>query len=124
MTPAQLRSAAPLLLALERLPDTTPGVDVSLSLSQPNTDGNYGWAKIDISEHELRLGIGEHFYDTRVGGDTESQTVFETYAGAETCQGAIELWLPHAEARAADGSLHVEADNSDVDWDDFGEEES
>jgi hypothetical protein len=123
MTPAQLRSVAALLLALKRLPHTTRGVDVSLTYAQPNTDGNYGWATIDISEHELRLGIGEHFYDPGGGGDTESQTLFETYAGADSCQGDIELWLSYAEARAADGSLSIEADSSDIDWDDYGEEE-
>jgi hypothetical protein len=124
MTPAQLRSIAALLLALKRLPLTTPGIDISLSFSQPNTDGNYGWAKIHISEYELRLGIGEHFYDPRVGGDTKSQTLFETCAGADTFLGDIESWLSYAEARSADGSLSVEEDNSDfegIDWEDLGQ---
>jgi hypothetical protein len=124
MTPAQLRSAAALLLVLERLPFTSPGVNVSLAFNQPNTDGNYGWAKISINETELQLGIGEHFYDPRVGGDTESETLFEAHAGADASQGSIELWLPYAEARIADGSLLVEADDSDrglIDWSDTGE---
>jgi hypothetical protein len=86
MAPAQLRSVAALLFALKRLPRTTPGVDVSLSYSQSNTDGNYGWASIGISENELRLGVGEHFYDPGVGGDTESQTLFEAFASADRCQ--------------------------------------
>ena len=118
MTPAELRSLAALLLALERLPCETPGVDISLTLSQPNLDGNYGWADLYISQTEFRLGIGEHFYDPSVGGDTESQTLYEACAGDDAAEGDIELWLSYAEARSADGSVLIE-DNSDleeVDW--------
>jgi hypothetical protein len=42
MSPDDLRSAASVLLALERLPATTPGVQVTFGFAQPNTDGNYG----------------------------------------------------------------------------------
>ena len=81
MSPADLRAAASILLALERLPLTTPGVQVTFGFVQPNTDGNFGWADIEISENEFRLGTGEHFHDPAVGGDTESRTVFEMQAG-------------------------------------------
>jgi hypothetical protein len=72
MRPAHLRAAASILLALERLPATTPGMQVTCSFQQPNFDGNYGWADITVSEDNFSLGLGEHFYDPTVGGDTET----------------------------------------------------
>ena len=121
LTPAELRSLAALLLAVERLPCVTPGVDVSLTLSQPNLDGNYGWADLYISEAEFRLGIGEHFYDPSVGGDTESRTLYEACAGDDAAEGDIALWLSYAEVRSADGSVLIE-DNSDLEEIDWGNE--
>ena len=44
MPASDLRSAATVILALERLPHTTLGVDASFSFTQPNQDGNYGRA--------------------------------------------------------------------------------
>ncbi len=120
MTPEELRSLAALLLALERLPCVTPGVDVSITISQPNLDGNYGWANLYISETEFRLGTGEHFYDPSVGGDTESRTLYEACAGDDAAEGDVDLWLSYAEARSADGSVLIDEDNSDlevIDWD-------
>jgi hypothetical protein len=58
MRPAHLRAAASILLALERLPATTPGMQVTFSFQQPNFDGNYGWADITVSEDNFSLGLG------------------------------------------------------------------
>lgn len=73
MSPGHVRSAASVLLALERLPATTSGIQVTFGFIQRNTDGNYGWVDIAISEDGLRLGIGEHYYDPSAGADTESR---------------------------------------------------
>lgn len=119
MSPGSLHSAAAFLLALKRLPRRTLGVDVSLSFSQPNTDGNYGWTNIYISEDEIQLDVGEHFYDPGVGGDTETQTLFEAVAGGSS-DGDVEQWIEFAEARAQDGYLRIDHDNSDhnaIEWD-------
>jgi hypothetical protein len=118
MSPDDLRAAASVLLALERLPATTPGVQVTLGFAQPNTDGNYGWADIEISENEFRLGVGEHFYDPSVGGDTESRTVFETQAGGDWREGDIDDWLPVANVIASQGSVSSEdySDHEAIEW--------
>lgn len=77
MTPRHILNASAVLRALERLPATTAGIQMTFGFVQRNTGGNYGWADISISETELTLGLGEHFYDPSVGGDTESRHAFE-----------------------------------------------
>jgi hypothetical protein len=78
---------------LEQLPGTTPGVNTRISFVQPNTNGNFGWADIEISGSEFRLSRGEHYYDPTVGGDTESRTEFEAFAESEWAEGDIDDWL-------------------------------
>ena len=92
MSPGHIRSAAGVLLALERLPAMTAGIQITFGFVQHNTNGNYGWADISISESELRLGIGEHYYDPSVGGDTESRILFEAVAGGDSAEGDIDDW--------------------------------
>lgn len=131
LEPHKLCCVSVLLLAIERLPLTTPNVDVRILFSQPNRDGNYGWADISISEEELRLSIGEHFYDSAVGGDTETHILFEAIAGTDYASGDtdyasgdIERWLEHAAARSQDGALVIDDDNTDysaLDWYDYDE---
>ena len=72
---------------------------MSITISQPNLDGNYGWANLYISETEFHLGTGEHFYDPSVGGDTESRTLYEACAGDDAAEGD-EIWL-HTQRRGA-----------------------
>ena len=118
MSPDDLRAAASVLLALERLPATTPGVQITFGFAQPNTSGNFGWADIEISENEFRLGVGEHFYDPSVGGDTESRTVFETQAGGDWREGDIDDWLPVANVIASEGSVSSEdySNHEAIEW--------
>jgi hypothetical protein len=127
MTPSNLRAAASVLLALERLPATTPGIQVIFGFTQPNIDGNYGWVDIKISETEFRLGVGEHFYDppingegatTSVGGETDTRIVFEAQAGNDWREGDIEDWLPVANVIAFDGLINAEdySDHDAIEW--------
>jgi hypothetical protein len=117
MNPVDLRVAATVLFALERLPDSTPGIQVTFGFSQPNTDGNYGWADIEISEDEFRLTTGEHFYDPGVGGDTETRILFEAQVGGH-CLGEINEWLPVANVIAFEGRVSAEdySDYDVMDW--------
>ena len=108
MRPSDVRAAASVLLALERLPDITPGVQITFGFTQPNTDGNFGWVDIEISEDELRFGVGEHFYSPGVGGDTEARTLFETQAGGDWREGEIDDWLPVAAVIASGGRVSAE----------------
>jgi hypothetical protein len=77
MTPADLRAIASLFLALQRLPLETPGVAVSIALRQWYSEGNHAWLDLWIDPYELRLAMGQHFYNADVDGDTESDTLFE-----------------------------------------------
>ncbi len=123
MMPNHLRSAAALLLALERLPVTTPGIEMTFGFTQRNTDGNCGWADITISEHEITLGVGEHFYDPGVGGDTESRDVFAAIAGGNATDGDIDDWTEVAAVISAGGKVDVEdySDYDAIDWTSDGE---
>jgi hypothetical protein len=132
MSPAHVRTAASVLLALEHLPATTPGIQVTFGFVQRNTDGNYGWADITISEDEFRLGVGEHYYDPSVGGDTETRIAFEAQAGGEWTEGDIDDWLPVANVIATEGDISMEdySDYEAIEWanetdqDEIGEPES
>ena len=119
MSPHALRTAAVLLLALERLPRSTSGISASLAFLSDNTNGNYGWASIEFCEKEFELGTGEHFYSCAVGGDTQSRTVFETQVGTSLRNGNIEDWLETAQFLAKHERLSVD-DNSThdaIEWD-------
>lgn len=118
MPPSDLRSAAAVLLALERLPYATPGVHVGFTFTQPNQDGNYGWVNGEITEDVIRLWLGEHYYSAAVGGDTEHRVVFETHAGSDTLEGGIEYWLEVALGIEQEARLTF-ADNSDIHWETF-----
>ncbi|MGH6662618.1 MAG: hypothetical protein ACREB6_13860 [Rhodospirillales bacterium] len=124
MRPVDVRAAASVLLALERLPDITPGVQITFGFAQPNTDGNFGWADIEISEDELRFGLGEHFYSPAVGGDTEVRTVFESQAGGDWREGEIDDWLPVASVIASEGHVSAEdySEFDETDWHSEGDE--
>jgi hypothetical protein len=118
MTPSRLRSAAALLLALERLPVTTPGIQLTFGFMQRSTTGNYGWADITISEEEFTLHVGEHFYDPSVGGDTESRDLFSAMAGSGDRDGDINGWIRVATVISAEGEIAVD-DNCDyetIEW--------
>lgn len=118
MTPRHIRCASAMLRALERFPVATPGIQMTFGFVQPNTDGNYGWADISISKSDFTLGVGEHFYDPAVGGDTESKHVFEAYAGGSSAEGDIDDWLAVAEVISAGGEIDVEDDTDydAIDW--------
>jgi hypothetical protein len=116
MTPGHIRSASAMLQALERLPATTTGIHITFGFVRRNTVGNYSWIDIFLSENELRLGIGEHFYDPEVGGDTESRIAFEAFAGAESSDGDIEDWLVVAESTGGEVIVEDDTDYDSIDW--------
>jgi hypothetical protein len=112
MSPADIHVAAAVLLALERLPATTPGVQATFGFVQPNVDGNYSWADIRFDEEGFRLSVGEHFYTPDVGGDTESRIVFETQSGTQWREGDIGEWLEVASWIASMGRVSWEDDSA------------
>lgn len=96
MSHDEMRPAAAVLLALERLPYATPGVGVRLNFSTSIQEGNYAWASLDISDEEFQLGLGEYISGP-FGGDTESRTVFYAQAGSDWREGDINEWLSSAQ---------------------------
>ena len=92
----EMRPAAAVLLALERLPYATPGVGVRLNFSTSIQEGNSAWASLDISDEEFQLGLGEYISGL-FGGDTESRTVFFAQAGSDWREGDINEWLSYAQ---------------------------
>ena len=115
MSPRVMRSASVLLLALRRMPLATPGIDLCLGFATPNRDGNWSWVDVEISGNEFRLGLGHHFYDPSVGGDTECATVFEAFAGSGRSAGSMDEWLESASGIAGMGHPSLNYDNSDHD---------
>jgi hypothetical protein len=112
--PRIIRSAAPAILALERLPRPTAGVQVRFGYQTPNRDGNYGWADISLSENDIEGTVGEHFYDPGVGGDTESSALFYREVGGSSDYGSLKEWWERFEGLGSVGYLSVEDDS---DWD-------
>lgn len=73
---SEVRRIGTVLFALERLPRSTPGVAVGLSVAyRYNNESTY--CELFISDSELRLSSGGNAYDPAVGSDNYGQTVFE-----------------------------------------------
>ena len=88
----QVRAASTLLLGISRLPLATPGIQVSVDFHYSVQGGNFSWADFSLSDTELCLGTGEHHYDPGVGGDNESQIIFEAQLG-EVTEGSVAGWI-------------------------------
>ena len=115
MSPKELRAASSVLFGLERLPHVEDELAVNFGFTFRD-GGNFAWADIDFSSDGFRLGVGEHFYDPGVGGDTESRSVFYAAPGDDR-DGSIEEWLEIATG-LSDGSLSCEdyTDHDALDW--------
>ena len=113
MSPIELRGASTVLLALARLPRLSPGIDVLFGFRTEPMDGNHAWADISISDDGFELGVGEHYYDSAVGGDTEIRTLFATQAGSRWREGCIESWLEIAMPMADSRLYSAQDDNCD-----------
>ena len=102
------------VIGLRRLPRSTPGLDVEITLTQPESarrDGNWGYAEIRIREDVVELGEGGHVYSPSVGGDSWSHTVFESWLGARHCDGdefKVENWLGRAKFLADEAEVSIE----------------
>ena len=101
--------------ALQRLPQSTPDLNLEVTISHPDSvrdTGNWAWADIRLSANAFVLGKGAHYYDSAVGGDTESGILFATFLGEPYVEGDhidIERWLELARYLATDGDVSVEA---------------
>lgn len=112
LDPHHLRAAAVTLLALERLPRTTPGVNVVFGFRTPMERGSWAWADISIGNDCISLGNGEHFDS----GDSESRTKFQIYSGGY--EGSVRDWVELASMIFPDGIPSIEdySDHDNIDW--------
>jgi hypothetical protein len=116
--PAFIRTACVVLIALERLPKVTPGACIRVCWRTRRISGEWKWADICVSEEAVRAGLGAHYYDRGVGGDTESETLFTAYVGAQRL-GDLAEWAKQAQSVAEAGylTLHDEwAGQDHIDW--------
>ncbi|WP_448582389.1 hypothetical protein, partial [Thermaurantiacus sp.] len=112
--PVFIRNAAVVLLVLGRLPKLVFGAVVEISWVDDAGDGNRVWADLRISEHELTASVGAHFYDPDVGGDTETDTVFEADSdGSRT--GSLGKWLWRVKQIAEVGKLVLDVGDTEID---------
>ena len=119
--PAFIRRAAVVLIALERLPKITPGVNITVGWQTKSVNGNYIWADISVSEEGIRAVIGGHSYDSDVGGDTQSETVFVSTPNSYR-RGNLEMWSERAQSVAEVGYLVLRdewAGEDHIDWNDY-----
>jgi hypothetical protein len=122
LPPGEIRSIARLILALSRLPLPTPGILIGLSFII-EFGNQKTWRDISIDETSLCLGMGQHVYDPLVGGDTESDRVYEIsidgYRTKDDDGITLGDWICGVKRILKDKhriSIEDESDDGDFDW--------
>lgn len=115
-SPAFIRDAALALFCLERLPKASPAV-ITIGWQTESINGCWEWADLSISEEEVRASVGAHSYDSEIGGDTESKTLFYSYQDG-TKGGDLETWVERADALGGFSKLTIvdEFGDEHIDW--------
>lgn len=111
--PAFIRTAAVVLLALERLPRVTFGASIRVGWRTVDE-----WADVSVSEEEIRASVGTHSYEHGVGGDTASETLFSSCVSGRS-YGHLKEWVERAWSVAQSGRLTVYdewAGEDHIDW--------
>jgi hypothetical protein len=124
-----MRRIGTVLFALERLPRSTPGAAVGLSVVyRYNNESTY--CELFISESELRLTSGGNTYDPAVGSDSYSQSILEmeTSGFKDGCTDSYEVtgWFNSvSELLNMESRIEIEylGDDGEVDWSDEGSED-
>jgi hypothetical protein len=112
--PVFIRNAAVVLLVLGRLPTLVFGAVVEIGWVDDAGDGNRVWADLRISEHGLTASVGAHFYDPDVGGDTETDRVFEADPdGFRT--GSLDEWFWRVKQIAEIGKFVLDVEDTQID---------
>jgi len=117
LRPLQIASMARLLLGLSRLPLTTPGVDVFVTLHTGTPDDSYAY-EIGIKEDQLWLGGGGYIRGP-FGGDSYGGWVFEVEEAFHSDPDDAELeWLDEFPDIALNYDIEIQddSDESQLDW--------
>lgn len=116
LSPKHLSAAAVVLAALERLPLQCWGACASFGFRLPPENGCWAWAGIEVNDEGVSFGVGEHFYEPGVGGETESRVYFS--AGRYGSHGNIGEWINVAKPIFDEGIPQSEdfTDHEQIEW--------
>lgn len=119
---AMIRQLAAFLFALERLPKTTPGIDLCLTVNY-RFGAELSYHDVYLSDSELRLTTGGSVYDPGVGSDSYSTLVLDMnptgYVEGHIASPAIIDWLGgFEELLNLGGRFDIDyfGDDAAVDW--------
>ena len=122
LSPKQIHFIGVNLHALQRLPRPTPGVAISLILSRRVGD-EMQYQTVSIDESEFRIDSGGSTWSEAVGGDSDSETVFEAFVGAdheEPDWPSVSQWSAAFGKRVKDEVWELDfewnGDESEIDW--------
>jgi hypothetical protein len=118
--PREVCAIGQLLHAMERLPWSTPGVFLTLTISE-RFSGEGTYCDMFICDSELWLGMGTSFYDPGVGSDHETEHAFEVDIYGNRFSSNVEEWLARFKMLLnARHSIKVEIESisQEIDWDD------
>lgn len=123
LPPSRLRYLSFALLALQRLPLTTPGVELDITLSH-RFENEMTYHGVYIGSDSLRLEAGGSVYTPGVGSDNYSDAVFEVEPyGFRHSNGpdALSHWLEEFRTRCRDSSCDLTfdwlGDETEIEWD-------
>ena len=117
----ELQGFARLLLTLRRLPFTTPGIGIVLTVSRRG-EQELTYYDLEIGESGFEFGYGGSVYDPAVGSDSYSNELLSVSLRRvhEGSSDSIYNWLYEAERLLKDGGWASVEDNSvenEIDWD-------
>jgi hypothetical protein len=121
-SPSELRHLSVALLALQRLPLPTSGIELNASLVY-RFGGEMSYIGLYIGSSSFRLQTGGSAYDPEVGSDSYSQTIFEVEpSGFRSSDGwcALSGWTESFRVHCRDREWHLSfdwlGDEAEIDW--------
>ena len=125
ISPEHLSMLAKLIYGLQRLPASTEGLCISMSLTR-TSDSARGWLGLTLSEEELEIYFGEAFYEPQ-GVEHAFKYVLRGFVGCERLddnpdpwivEQELEGWLNEWRARLADPEIELSISDEcgDFDW--------
>jgi hypothetical protein len=118
ITAQQLHYLAVLLFGLQALPNATPGLNATLSLSYQFGE-NMTYQSVNLTDSTFELMTGGSEYTPGAGHDSFSQTplMIETGGFRDVDESALVEWIVGFKERTLDAEIRVDLDEScDIDW--------
>ena len=123
----QLAGLTAALEAIERLPMPTGDLIIITASDRygegaGRAPGNYDWATLEITWCDMTFSIGEHVYDSGVGGDTVTDTLFFCDTDGKR-RGSLTDWLRRFDRLAEFGVQASSEESPEPELDDEAEPE-